>query len=207
MKPWLVFDVDDVLYDFVKSLHTISKIKGTLRNKNEHYSEWNTYNHLDFINFDTQEDFRSYMVESGVLETNYTIDGARDFMRWSKEHFSLGFITARGFHSNAEKVTENFLRNNLDIEPDKIIISGLYGDKKVIHLNKFQEAPVVFFMDDNTHHVQDFQNNGIKSLVYTQNWNKGIDTHLERANNFNDVKNFVNKNILESNYQPVSIKM
>lgn len=26
MKPWLVFDVDDVLYDFTKSLYTISKI-------------------------------------------------------------------------------------------------------------------------------------------------------------------------------------
>lgn len=206
MKPWLVFDVDDVLYDFVKSLYTISKIKGTLRNKDEHYSEWKTYNHLDFINFDTQEDFRSYMVENGVLETSYTIDGAREFMNWAKENFSLGFITARGFHFDAEKVTQNFLRNNLDIEPDKIVISGLYGDKKITHLNKFQDAPVLFFLDDNTHHVQDFQTNGVKSLVYTQNWNTEIDTHLERVSNFSDVKKFIHKNILEDNHKPFKYK-
>lgn len=197
MKPWLVFDVDDVLYDFVKSLYTISKIKGTLRNKDEHYSEWKTYNHLDFINFDTQEDFRSYMVENGVLETSYTIDGAREFMNWAKENFSLGFITARGFHFDAEKVTQNFLRNNLDIEPDKIIISGLYGDKKITHLNKFQDAPVVFFMDDNTHHVKDFQNNGVLSLVYKQKWNDGVDTDLQRVDSFNDVKSLIQQKLLK----------
>ena len=188
MKPWLVFDVDDVLYDFVRSLHTISKINGQLRNPDESYKEWKNYNHLEFINFDNQESFRKYMVESGVLETNYAIAGGKEFMNWAKEHFSLGFITARGFHPEAEKVTRSFLRNNLDIEADKIIISGLYGDKKITYLNQFDGAPVKLFVDDNSSHVQDFHSNDVNSLVFAQKWNEGINEHLIKVNSFEELQ-------------------
>lgn len=186
MKPWLIFDVDDVLFDFTKSLYEAAIKHDKLREPSMHYEQWTVYNHPVYLNFDNQQTFRDFLIEAKVQETNHTCDGVAEFMTKIKDDFSLGFITARGFNPKAEKITRQFLENSLGIQADKVVISGVYGDNKVSHLHEFSGAPILTYLDDNAQHVKEFHEAGIPSYLMSRNWNLK-DTDVPRIYHINDL--------------------
>lgn len=190
MKPWLIFDVDDVLFDFTKSLYEAGQKHGKLRDSSMHHNQWTQYNHPIYLKYDDQESFRAFLVDAKVQETDYTCDGTQEFMAKIKDDFSLGFLTARGFNPNAEKITHEFLERAYGIKADKVVISGMYGDNKVSHLPKFSGAPVISYLDDNAQHVKEFQEAGIPSYLMSRNWNLK-DTGVPRIQHINEMLHFI----------------
>lgn len=186
-KSWLIFDIDDVLFDFVPIVYQ----KGIEHNKlktSEHYLNWTSYNHLNYFDYDDADKFRDFVLEAQVLENFIATPGSKDFMYWASQHYELGFITARGFHPQAEMITREFLNSQLDVD-GKIIISGLYGSNKSQYISEFP-GMISSFIDDNATHVQDFRNNGISSVLRHQKWNENDHADV-RIHNFDEFKNFL----------------
>lgn len=90
-------------------------------------------------------------------------------------------ITARGedleFFKGSEKVTINFLKDN-DINYTKIIFNAI--NKAQLCKNNY----IDLMIDDSIAHCEDVKNVGIKSIVFTSEVNKKIDTTVERINDW-----------------------
>jgi hypothetical protein len=188
IKQWLIFDVDDVLCDFVPTVYEIGG-KYNLLSTDIHHSQWDSYNHLNYFKHNDADKFREFLVEANVLEQCKATKGAKHFMQWAKDNYELGFITARGYHPHAQRVTEEFLEKELGVD-GKVIVSGLYGSNKSQYANDF-EGSIIAYIDDNPSHVREFSKLGINSVLMTQFWNNQ-ENDILRVKNFDEYKAFIN---------------
>lgn len=190
-KKWLIFDIDDVLFDFVPTLYEKGLFFDKLITQN-HWTLWDTYNHLNYFDYDDGDKFREFIVHANILETFKSCAGSSEFLDWAKDFYKFGFITARGFHSDAENITRQFLNNQFNID-GKIIISGLYGSNKSQFIDQFP-GEIAGYIDDNASHVNDFEKAGVPSVLMNQLWNKN-DKVSVRIFSFDDYKKFLTRNL------------
>lgn len=186
-KKWVVFDVDDVLLNFVENLY----LKGHEHNlikTNLHWKDWDSYNHLDYFKHDNQDDFRSFMVKEKVIEGLQPFPEVASVLQELQKSYNLGFLTSRGYHPQAVEVTRNSLFNHFGVT-GKIVIAGLHGMKKTDFIPNF-EGEIVAYVDDAIMHVQDFNKVGIKAALRNQLWNKN-DKISPRVNDMREFLNFI----------------
>lgn len=169
MKKWVVFDVDDVLLNFVESLYDAGK-KHNLLSTDLHWKDWNSYNHLDYFTHKNQDDFRKFLVDQRVIEGLKPFPEVKSVIQEISKNYEIGFLTSRGYHPRAKEITENSIGNHFDID-GKVVIAGLHGMKKTDFLKEF-DGEVVAYIDDTIMHVKDFQAIGIKAALRRQKWNE-----------------------------------
>lgn len=181
MKNWIVFDVDDVVCNFRDSLYESFLKLG----KDIHWSNWKEYNHVTIYNLTSESSLHNHMITHNVLESAKLETGASAVLQELKDMgFFLGFLTARGWHPNGEKITQDFI-NKYKLPIDKLVISGYHKDKKSFHIDKF-EGGIEYYIDDSVHHIKDFVDNNVNAILLDRPWNK--DSYLERVFNLDEFK-------------------
>ena len=181
MKNWIVFDVDDVVCNFRDSLYE-SFLK---LNKDIHWNNWKEYNHVTIYNLSDEKSLHKHMIEHRVLENAILEEHAYTVLQDLKDSgFSIGFLTARGWHPDGEKITQDFI-NKYNLPVDKLVISGYHKDKKSFHINKF-DGGIEYYIDDSIHHIKDFVDSNVNAVLLDRPWNKN--SYLDRVFNLNEFK-------------------
>ena len=184
MDKWIIFDLDDVVGNFRDSLYQSFKAL----NKDIHWSTWDTYDCAKIFQLKDQQELREHMVNYKVLENSTLEPYAKQVFEELKENgYHIGLLTARSWHKQAQKVTEEFV-HSYDLKVDRVVISGLHEDKKSLHIPKFT-GEIKAYVDDTSHHVEDFINNGVENVfLMDRPWNQS--SELYRVN---DLKEFQDK--------------
>lgn len=169
-KKWVIFDVDDVLLNFVEALYASGKENGMLTT-DKHWRDWDSYNHLEYFVHENQDEFRKFLVQKKVIENLKPFPEVAEVLQELQKDYKLGFLTSRGYHPNAVDVTQNSLMKHFGIS-GKVIIAGTHGMKKTSYLHHF-EGEIAAYVDDAIMHVKDFNEFGIKAALRAQAWNKG----------------------------------
>lgn len=115
-----------------------------------------------------------------VFENVHMIENAKEVIgRLLNSGNEIYFITARGeeFFKGSGKITLEFLKNN-NINYTEII----FDSKDKAKLCK--ENHIDLMIDDSVKHCEAVRNEGIKSIVFTSNVNKSIDTTVVRVDNW-----------------------
>lgn len=185
MDKWIIFDVDDVLCNFRESFYSSFKNLG----KDIHWSQWTQYASFKMYGLKNEKELHEHMVFYNILENSKVEEGAAQLLLdFKSSGFKIGLLTARGWHKNGKSITENFVNDN-NLCVDKIVISGLYKDKKSQQIDRFK-GNVCGYIDDSTHHIEDFINQGVKnSYLINRPWNK--DSNLPRIADFNQFKKII----------------
>lgn len=165
-NKWIVFDVDDVICNFKESLYTSLVEIG----KDIHWSKWNQYSHTIIYDM-TESQLHLHMKNYNVIENSLLEPGVLElFNKLKKEDFKIGLLTARGWHNDGEKLTQEFV-DKYKLPVDKIVISGFHTAKKSLHIDKF-EGEVIAYVDDSIHHIQDFTEKNIPAFLLDRPWNQ-----------------------------------
>ena len=176
MKKWIIFDVDDVLVNFRQSMSNACK---TI-NKDVHWTKWTSYKHAEIYGFSSSAHVKTFMQEAEVLENAKVEPGVRNVLQLLRDRgYSIGLITARGWHPRGEIITSNMVKDN-ELAVDKIILSHAHTDKKSEFINQF-DGEIVAFLDDSPKHVMDFIEHGVTSYLMHRPWNVD-DIDLPRVN-------------------------
>jgi uncharacterized HAD superfamily protein len=167
MDKWIVFDVDDVICNFRESLYQSFKDKGL----DLPWQDWNHYNHVKMFNFTHEKELHLHMKEALVLEKSLLEEGVREVMTNLKQKgYKIGLLTARGWHSEGEIITQAFI-DKYSLPVDKLVISGQHMDRKSAHMDKFK-GEIAYYIDDSIHHIQDFLSQGVKAFLMNRPWNQ-----------------------------------
>lgn len=170
-EKWVIFDLDDVVYNFREQWYQSSLAEGI---DIPHWSQWPSYDDLSYFKFNNQEDLRAMFIKHKVLENAEPEPEARAAIELLKASgFKVGALTARSWHPEAHEATiESFNRNGLMF--DKLVISGLHNDRKSAHIDKFG-GNILGFVDDSPQHVKDFTENNVSNVYLRQRpWNTAI---------------------------------
>lgn len=167
IQKWIIFDVDDVVVSYRESLYQSFKALG----KDIHWSEWDTYKHVNIYGLKDYNEFLNHMIEYQIIEKAIIEEGVSQLIHKLKDKgYSIGFLTARSWHSKAYQITMKCVEDyNLPV--DKIIIAGFKG-KKTDYLHDFP-GKIVGFLDDSAGHVEDFIKANIpNSYLMDRPWNQ-----------------------------------
>ncbi len=185
MKKWVIFDVDDVLVNFRQSLYLACK----KINRDIHWDQWTSYDHPSIYGFVSQEQFREFMAQHAVLENAVVEEGVKQTLQLLRDRdYSLGLITARGWHPDGKDITNKMVRDN-DLAIDKVVVSHVYTDKKSAFINQF-DGEIVAYFDDSAHHVRDFLEHGVSSYLLDRPWNIS-EIELPRIHSISEVLDIV----------------
>ncbi len=98
-------------------------------------------------------------------------------------------ITGRGYKvdniSEIIKITKKFLKDN-DIQYTKIIFNAFNKAKTCL------DNKIDLMIDDSVDHCEEVSKIGIKSILFTTNVNKDVNTKITRVNNWLELEEMVN---------------
>jgi len=178
-KPWLVFDMDDVLVDL--STH-IEKHLNTRTGKNISKTDWYTFNLGEIYDIDSDSLYDMFF-ETSMLETTKMTKSIADTLIKAKTYYKVGILTARGWHPDAYNITQNMLLE-CDVVVDKLHIVA-HHEKKEDAITQHFQGHIAGFVDDNIAHVKGVHEKGIEAWILTQPWNSTY-THPNRVAHIND---------------------
>jgi uncharacterized HAD superfamily protein len=186
-KKWIVFDVDDVICNFRESLYQSFKDIG----KDIHWNDWTSYRHNEIYSLSGEEELRYHMAHYEVMQKSHLEEHVCEiFNRLKQKGYSIGLLTARGWHEEGLKITEQFVEKyNLPV--DKVVISGMHMDKKSAHKDKF-DGELVAYIDDSIHHIEDFTSQHICAFLLDRPWNR-LNNTLPRVHSLLEFEQKINE--------------
>lgn len=188
-KKWIVFDLDDVVFNFRQQWYEASLNEGLVI---PHWSEWPSYDYLDYFKLKDINELNAMLIKHQCLEKAKPEPEALEALQALKERgYMLGALSARSWHPRASEATlEAFKRHHLPF--DKLVISGLYFDKKSEHIEKFGE--ICGYIDDSSKHIEDFKSKGIPNVILRQRpWNIEMQKTLPSVNSLTEFVELINK--------------
>lgn len=167
-KKWAVFDMDDVLTDFAQSsCDTLVK----LGYPNIPVSSWQNYNINDTYGLSSHKEFIDILISENILSnSNLKVDAFDTLNAFKDAGFNIGILTARGWHPQAEKVTQEYIEeHNLPI--DKVVIAGHHYQGKLFYADQFLNSGTIScYVDDSPKHIKDFKNANIHAHLMRTSW-------------------------------------
>lgn len=189
-KKWAVFDMDDVLTDFATSSYETMVALGY---PDIPVSAWPNYNINDIYGLPSHLEFIQIMIEQQILQKSKVKEHALDTLLAFKEKgFHIGILTARGWHPEAQKITNEYVIKN-ELPVDKIVIAGHHTQGKLFYASQFLEDGEIFcYVDDSPKHIRDFSDAGIYAKLLRTSWISDQEAHgLEQVHSILDYKNTV----------------
>ena len=137
-----------------------------------------TQNIKDFFKNYSSEIFKNATLKSNAKEV---IDNL------IKNGNQIIFITSRGekLFPNSEKITLEYLKNN-NINYSNIIFNSMEKQYDCVNNN------IDIMIDDSVKNCELVSNVGIKTIVYTSEVNKNINTSIERVENWIELNDKIN---------------
>lgn len=178
-QRWVGFDLDEVVAVLRDPMATgLSKIRG-------HQLDWREWKHYDFFDkYTTRERFLEMIVEERILETcDIEPDAAEAIERLQREGVQVGIFTARGYHPEAKKVTEDWLSGK-GVRVDLVEIIGL-GQSK---FEAIARVPgLTNYIDDHLDHLHGLEaiSNRVNRYVMDRPWNTH-DTSFQRIHSVSE---------------------
>jgi hypothetical protein len=167
-QKWLWFDVDDVFVDFASEVHaSLTRMTGI----HIPVEDWSTpeWPRLYGNDFDAM---RAFWIADQTLERCQFYPESESLLRkFQDDGFSIGLITARGWHPSAEEETlASFAK--IGVVPDALVIVR-HGESKADILASRGEH-IVSFLEDSPVNARDCQAVGIPSTLLTRPWNADV---------------------------------
>ena len=168
MNKWIILDVDDVVLNFRQSLVESFRANGL----DIPWESWTNYHHVKIYNLPDEQAFHQHLITAKVLEKADLEPGCHEALGAIKEHgYKIGLLTARGWHPEGYKITQDFVGQH-GLPVDKIVVSSGHLAKKSDYLTQF-DGVTHGYLDDSIHHVEDFRAKGINnSYLLDRPWNK-----------------------------------
>lgn len=208
MKKLFIFDVDDVIYDLKFIIHKALKEE---TGKDIHPDDWFSFNLNTVYDVDISKIFDAFhkhdILNNGLI--NNQIHSVMDYLKQS--NIETIAVTARGWHPEAETITNNFFEEN-KIPMDKIKVVHHHESKSdfIASLNGYD---IIGYVDDNSKHIHQTKQllgNDIKNyFLKNQPWNKSYDVQelggIHRIDKLNEIKNHLD--LLLSNKNKNNLKI
>ena len=171
-KPELILDMDDVLINIFKPMR---KSLNEFMNQEVTESEFSDYNVTLTYPGLTLDQFYDVLLTKSVLERGVPVQGAVEATRLLSKEFTLSVVTARGWHPEGKKITENQLSDH-GFCIDRLIVTqpGQSKSSAVSHLsNRF-----VAIVDDHVGNIHDAKQSGLfdHHVLIDMPWNKSYET-------------------------------
>lgn len=172
MRPFVWFDVDDVLVDTSQEIHRVMLDK---TGKDIPVDAWPSMLFSEFygVGKENIEAMRGWWRDGSVLEQARPFAGALDAVRAvAAAGHKVGFITARGWHPSAQQITEDLIaQNNLPVSE---LILLKFGESKKDLLAE-RASSIAGFVDDSLQHVQDVGGLGVPVALVRRAWNRAAE--------------------------------
>lgn len=164
----IVVDLDDTLMDFV--VHACHALNKHTSIKRDPQTLW-TYD-LGALYSLPHTTVHEVMLERKVLESATWSDSQaewnRHVWRWSADGHQVVYCTARGWHPEAEAITNQHIMAAGEV-PVSLVICD-YNQSKVEALAKANIVPHIF-VDDQYAHVVEMSKRGAATLLVSKPWN------------------------------------
>ncbi len=170
-KPYVVFDLDDVLANLRERMMSMLTER---TGRNIHWSQWRD-SELSGLYRTSDEEIMHWVQEDEVLEAATLEPHAKDAVDKAKAAgFRTAVITARAWHPRAEALTEEWLWRH-DLSVDELYLVPLFGNKAQV-LNEL--GVVEHFIDDHLAHLYPARElPGVrKVLLVDRPWNRADET-------------------------------
>lgn len=189
----IIFDLDDTLGDLKVRLQNIYR-KKTGRT-DIHYRDWKDFNSVNYgYSFDDLTEFfiednslRLMRAHAGVVETTARVKALG---------YDIHIVTARGWHPDAQAVTEAWLaENNITFDQLHIVPFGHCKEELTRSIPNIH-----FFVDDRMDHCLAMHKSGrveTQTLVFGQPWNEEqfdsypTDDKLQRIEDIREILRFL----------------
>lgn len=177
-KPIVAFDCDGVLVDLLPGLCRITERLSGIPIQPDQWHDYSQYTQSGI----THQAFLTAIVEDSVLENAVLNEGAVEVLaELSQQGFTIAVITSRGFHPDAERITQDYLtRNSLSVDHLMIVEIGQSKNQAIASLHELGE--VIAYVDDYLPHLHDIaeQFKAIELFTMHQLWNRH-DLRFERV--------------------------
>lgn len=176
MNKVAVFDVDDTIGQL---RYKLVDIINDLTNMNFTIEDWDSHD-LDTrygIPFDQVLEF---MVKENTLLELPLEPYTKEVLKHTKDQgYHIDILTARGWHPRGKETTLEWLKKH-NLPHDDLTVVPLDKCKAEVLKNKYKK--VHFTVDDNPKHCEAYAQSDVVDDVYviTRNWNKQINTDMER---------------------------
>ncbi len=189
MKKLFIFDIDDVIYDLKTMMYEALKAH---TGKDIHPNTWKTLNMNEVFDLDYKEVVDVFLkhnvLTSGQL--NFGIYPLLDYLK--KNNIETKAVTARGWHPDADNVTQAFFEQH-DIKMGGVKVIK-YTEKKSDYIAQLTDYNIVGYVDDSDRHIMETKlacHGNVKNyFIQDQPWNRhvAIDTGMTRINDISEIK-------------------
>ncbi|WAX21767.1 hypothetical protein [Stenotrophomonas phage RAS14] len=193
-NPAIILDLDDTLGNIKERLQNIYR-KKTGRT-DIHYRDWKDFGsvHYDF-SFD---DLTQFFIEDNTLRLMRPHAGTIETTaRLKSLGYDIHIVTARGWHPDAQAITEAWLtENNITFDQVHIVPFGQCKEELTRTIPN-----IAFFVDDRIDHCLAMHKSGRvdkQVLVYAQPWNEdqfveheGKDDSFQRIEDIREILRFL----------------
>jgi 5'(3')-deoxyribonucleotidase len=162
-------DLDDTLGDLKSPMmHALNHATG----KTIHWSLWKSFDVPKIYGL-TDKEFLDILIDKNILETLEIHGDSYEFLKDLQDldkHVVL--ITARGWHPDAQKITENWVINH-GLEIDELIVVE-QDQSKTDFIKRFGE--IGYSLDDRIKHCREYMRTGLVGSVILCNapWNNDM---------------------------------
>lgn len=163
-KPYIVFDVDDVLCETSVPLQQALTIT---TGKNIPCKDWFDFSLPTVYEVAFDKILAAFHL-GNILHTPFNSQ-VKPLFNEVKQNFSIGVLTSRAWHPEGEAITKQaFEKEGLHV--DKLIVAE-HSKSKAEYFHEFGE--VALYVDDNIHHIKDVAaiNPNTLCVIRTQPWN------------------------------------
>lgn len=178
----IVLDCDDVLSN---AREPFAEVVSHLVERTVSHEEWDKWDALIHQNDLTFEQLTPRVVETNVLENMDPEKGAAVVTNMLKKlGYEIIILTARGFHPNGHKITENWC-NVHNITFDEIIVVGPHECKSETIKGL---GDIHIYVDDNGSHIAaaDQLDNVEHAIIMNMPWNQH-DDHDHRIDKLSQI--------------------
>jgi 5'(3')-deoxyribonucleotidase len=178
------FDIDGVVADTMGSFILVAKEQFGYSVKKEDITSYILDNCLDIPPEVLYEIVRQILDDPFGVRLE-PIEGAREVLLRISSHNALTFVTAR---PDAISIKKWLFSIFPELNPDDInvIATGRHAAK----LSVLKELGLKFFLKDNLETCEELFQNGIRSIVFDQPWNRDFTPFL-RVKTWDDIQNLI----------------
>lgn len=181
----VIFDLDDVV---AKMRFETSRVFSKISGKHVPIEEWDLFcsNYLYGVDFCPQTMMKEQIIERCLVEEDakHAFDSIRSL------GLDVGIITARGWHDEGRKVTEEWLAKH-DIQFDLLHLVALDKTKYDVFSQLQSDFNIISFIDDQPKYIEQAISHEAVENVFIRNhpWNQKVDD--SKAKRVNSLTEFV----------------